>query len=48
MFKNMKLGKIFIRFDEVAKYFDETLKMVVRLLERKFNQDKIINLEKSD
>ena len=44
----MKLGKIFIRFDEVAKYSDGTLRMVIRLLEKKLNQEKIINPKKSE
>ena len=48
MFRNMKLLKFFIRFDEVAKYLDGTLRMIIRVLEKRIKQKEIIHPKKSE
>ena len=48
VFRNMKYEKIFLRFSEVAKYSDGTLRMVVQILEQKLKQEKLIKSKKGD
>ena len=48
VFRNIALEKIFIRFEETEKYSDGTLKIILRVLEKKLAQEKIINSKKSE